>query len=112
MEGLPKKETSSGKDLDSGWREAVRQSLASLRREGFSVPDLVRGLRARGARRAGVLLAARGPHIVRVIVLLDRGVDSGATRARVRAAHRRRATRAFVPRFIRRRTLSRGGRWG
>lgn len=112
MEGLTKKGPPSGKGLDRGWQEAVRQSLASLRREGFSVPEIGRGFRARGTQRDGVLLAAKGPHVVRVIVLLDGDVDSRSTRARVRAAYRRGETRVFVPWTLRWRMLSNVERWG
>jgi hypothetical protein len=112
MEGFAKKVPPSGRDLDKGWREAVSQSCASLRREGFSVSNAVRGLRKRVARREGILLAAKGPHVVRVIVLLDRDVDSGTTRTRVRAAYRRGETRVFVPWTLRWRMLSNVERWG
>src|SRR6267143_5185728 len=64
MEGLTKKVSPSGQDVDKGWREAVRQSCASLRREGFSVSNAVGELRMRGTRRGGTLLAAKGPHVV------------------------------------------------
>jgi len=112
MEGLTKKVSPSGQDVDKGWREAVRQSCASLRREGFSVSNAVGELRMRGTRRGGTLLAAKGPHVVRVLVLLGEDVDSEATRTRVRSAYRRGETRVFVPWTLRWRMLSNVDRWG
>ncbi|TLZ64641.1 MAG: hypothetical protein E6K16_03940 [Methanobacteriota archaeon] len=112
MEGLAKVASPSGRDLERGWREAVRRSCASLRREGFSVSKAVRELRKRGIRRGGILLAAKGPHVVRVIVLLDRDVDAAATRTRVRSAYLQGETRVFVPWTLRWRMLSNVDRWG
>ena len=111
MEGFAKKVPRAGRDVDGGWREAVSQSSAALRREGFSVSNVVMGLRKRGTRR-GEILAAKGPHVVRVIVLEGRDVDSEATRSRVRAAYRRGETRVFVPWTLRWRMLSNVERWG
>jgi hypothetical protein len=111
MEGFTKKVPPSRRGLDNGWREAVSQCCASLRREGFSVSNVVKGPRKRGTRR-DELLAAKGPHVVRVIVLVGRDVDSEATRSQIRAAYRRGETRVFVPWTLRWRMLSNVERWG
>ncbi len=97
--------------LEQGRREAVIRSSESLRREGFTVSDEIASHRRRGAEGTG-LLAANGGRVVRVIVLLDKDIDSRQTQARVRAAYRRGETRVFVRWPLRWRMLSNVARWG
>ena len=93
-------------------REAVSRSRSSLRSEGFAVSSSVHaGSRPRG-RKPPDLLAANGPRVVQVFVLLDPAVDAEETRKRVAEAYRHGETRIFVRWPLRWRMLSNVARWG
>ncbi len=100
-----------GPRLENGWREAIQASCALLRREGFNV-SWARGVRGNGKLAGHELLAENGGRIVRVLVLLDREMDSASAQKRIRAAYRAGETRVFVPWPLRWRMLSNIARWG
>src|SRR2546426_7064700 len=85
MEGFAKKVPRAGRDLDGGWREAVSQSSAALRREGVSVSNVVMGLRKRGARR-GANFPPEGAPPLRGVVFQGKGGGPPAARPPGRAA--------------------------
>ena len=97
--------------LENGRREAVERSCALLRREGFVVSRVVAS-RSRRTVGSPDLLAASGPRVMRVFVLLDGEVDAAETRGRIRAASRQGETRVYVRRPLSWRVLSNLARWG
>lgn len=100
-----------GLNIEADRREALGRCSAVLAREGFLVSWVGTTPAARGARTPD-LLAAVGPRVVRVFVLLDRDVDAPETKARIRAALREGETRVCVPWPLRWRMLSNLDRWG
>ena len=97
--------------IEDDRREALERCSALLAREGFIV-SWVPAPSARKGVRTPDLLAASGPRVVRVFVLLDREVDAPRTKARIRAALREGETRVCVSWPLRWRVLSNLARWG
>ncbi len=96
---------------DAERKKAVNRCQTLLGKEGFRefwVPA------ASGKGRAGsqVIMAAKGPRTVRVLVLLEKEVDLEETRIRLVATYARGETRVYVPWPLRWRLLSNLERWG
>jgi hypothetical protein len=94
---------------DADRKKAVSRCQALLEEEGFM--EFWAAARARGASPP-VIVAARGPRIVRVLILLEEEVDLDVTREKLRDSHERGETRAYVPWPLRWRLLSNLERWG
>jgi hypothetical protein len=92
-------------------REGLKRTRAVLSHEGFTVSPGVGEAPGRGARSPD-LVAANGPRVVRVFVLVDREIDSPETCGRVREALRKGETWLSVPWPLRWRALSNLDRWG
>lgn len=91
-------------------REALDQCRALLEREGFTVSWVLAAPNPR-ANGSPDLLAADGPRLIRIVVLLNGEIDDKRTRARIRSALRQGETRVYVPWPLRWRLLSNLERW-
>ncbi len=98
---------------EDGRRDAVRRTSALLREEGFNISRIA-GLdrSARRGARSPDLIAANGPRVIRVFVLIDGQIDADETKDRLRAAYREGETRVYVRWPLSWRLLSNLTRWG
>ena len=96
---------------DADRMKAVSRCQSLLREEGFREFWAA----ATGTRRGGgasLIMAEKGSRMVRVLVVLEKEVDLDETKQRLREAHERGETRAYVPWPLRWRLLSNLERWG
>ena len=92
-------------------REALVRCSDTLEEESFSV-SWVSGPPLEGGIRPHDILATKGFHAVRVLVLLEHEVDAPETKERIQAALEQGETRVCVPMPLRWRALSNLDKWG
>jgi len=92
-------------------REALVRCSDTLEEESFSV-SWVSGPPLEGGIRPHDILATKGFHAVRVLVLLEHEVDAPETKERIHAALEQGETRVCVPMPLRWRALSNLDKWG
>ena len=95
---------------DAGRKKAVNRCQALLEEEGFKEFWAI-AARAGGGAGPTVIVAAKGPRTVRILILVEEEVDLEATRDRLRDSQERGETRAYVPWPLRWRLLSNLDRW-
>ena len=111
MQALKSNSLTEDRMADDDRMRALNQCSDLLEKESFSV-SWVSGPPLKGGIRPHDILATKGFHAVRVLVLLDRDVDDPKTRERIRAALELGETRVCVPWPLRWRALSNLDSWG
>jgi len=96
---------------DAERKKAVNRCQTLLGKEGFS-EFWVPAAPAKGRDGFQVIMAAKGPRTVRILVLLEKEVDLEETRTRLLATYAQGETRVYVPWPLRWRLLSNLERWG
>jgi len=97
--------------MEDDRQEALDRCSDLLEEERFSV-SWVSGPPLKGGVRPHDILATKFSHAVRVLVLLERDVDSAETRDRIRSALEQGETRVCVPWPLKWRALSNLESWG
>lgn len=97
--------------MEDDRQEALDRCSELLEEENFSV-SWVSGPPLKGGVKPHDILATKGFHAVRVLVLLDQDVDAPETKERIQAALEQGETRICVPWPLRWRALSNLDRWG